>query len=68
MSKWQMSCTCGDKMYVEADSKEEAVDKLLDEQMTPDAVAQHWADKHAGEPMPSPDQARAGLLASAVEV
>jgi len=29
MASWEIRCTCGDKMQVHGETKEEAVDKLL---------------------------------------
>ena len=68
MAKWQATCTCGDKTdIVETNSKEEAVDKIMDG-MTDEWVAQHMAEKHAGQAIPSKEQQRAGLMSTAVEV
>jgi len=53
-----MTCTCGQEMTVDANSKEEAVEKLKG-MMTEDAIAQHCAEKHPGEPVPSKEQADA---------
>ena len=55
MNKYSMTCTCGDTMTVDADSREQAVDKFKG-MMTEDAIAQHCADKHPGEPVPSKEQ------------
>jgi len=66
MAQWQSTCTCGMVVGpVEANSKEEALDKMMDI-MTPEAIQQHMAEKHPGEPVPSPEQARTNL-ASTVE-
>lgn len=61
-----MKCTCGDVMTVDAANKEEAVTKLK-EMMSPDAVAQHFSDKHPGQPVPSQDQVGANIESSVVE-
>ena len=64
MATWEMACSCGDTFQVEGDSKEHAVDAMM-AQMTPDAMAQHMAEKHPGEPTPTPEQARQGMMATA---
>jgi len=64
MATWEMSCSCGDTFQVPGDTKEQAVDAMM-EQMTPEAMQQHMAEKHAGEPAPSREQAREGMLATA---
>ncbi|MGA8014465.1 MAG: hypothetical protein WCB85_00925 [Candidatus Dormiibacterota bacterium] len=46
----------------------EEVDKLMSAFMTPDAITAHMAEKHAGQPVPTREQVRAGLLATAVHV
>lgn len=53
-----MTCTCGDTMTVDADSKEQAVEKFK-EMLTEDVIAQHCAEKHPGEPVPTKEQADA---------
>ena len=55
MNKYAMTCTCGQVMTTDADSKEEAVGKLQD-MMTDEAIASHIAEKHPGEPIPSKEQ------------
>lgn len=67
MAKWQATCTCGDKMDpVEAGSKEEAVDMMMDHMAkNPDWVKKHMDEKHPGEPAPSMEEQRANLLATA---
>lgn len=67
MAKWQSTCTCGDTMDVEASSKEEAIDKTM-AMMTPDKVAAHMAEKHAGQAVPSQEETRAGIEATIHEV
>jgi len=68
MAKWVATCTCGDDSEpVEADTKEGAVDKIM-EQMTPEAVAAHMAEKHPGQAVPSQEEARAGVEATVHEV
>ena len=45
-------------MTVDAKSREEAVEKLK-AMMSEDAIAQHCAEKHPGEPVPTKEQADA---------
>lgn len=70
MSKWQATCTCGDKMDpVEANSKEEAVEMMMKHMAdNPDWVQAHMAEKHAGQPAPSMEEQKASLMATAVEI
>ena len=49
MQKYNMTCTCGDVMSVDAASRDEAVGKLK-AMMTQAAVDAHWTDKHQGQP------------------
>ena len=53
-----MTCSCGDVMTVDAGSRNEAVEKMKS-MMTADMIAQHMAEKHPGEPVPSVDQTHA---------
>ena len=65
--KYSMTCTCGDVMAVDAENKDAAV-AMLKANMTEDALKQHFAEKHAGQPMPSVEQAHAGIEQSVQEV
>ena len=67
MAMWQMSCTCGDKMQMDGETKEQAADKLM-EIMNPPAVAAHMAEKHSGAPIPTQEQTRTGLLLTATPI
>ena len=67
MASYEMTCTCGDKMQMDGETKEEAVDKLM-AVMTPEAVTAHMAEKHGGAAPPSPEETRAGFLASATAI
>jgi hypothetical protein len=67
MATWEMTCTCGDKVQGEGETAEEAVDAVY-ASWTPEVAAQHIADKHQGEVIPSQEEARAGFIASAVMV
>ncbi len=55
MKKYSMTCTCGDKLSVDANSQEEAVKKLQD-MMTEEAIAKHFAEKHPGQTVPTKEQ------------
>lgn len=63
MKKYSFTCTCGDKMGVEAMDAEEAKTKFA-EMMTEEAVTAHFTEKHPGETMP----AYADLMAGATLV
>lgn len=60
MQKFQMTCSCGDVMEQEGATREEAVEKFK-AMMTPEMVAQHFAEKHAGEVVPGIEQVHAML-------
>lgn len=45
-------------MTIDAENRTEAVDKFK-EMMTEDVIAQHCAEKHPGEPVPTKEQADA---------
>lgn len=60
MAKWQVTCSCGDVFDVEAEGKEAAME-AMQAKMTPEVVAAHWEEKHAGQPMPSEEQMGAML-------
>ena len=64
--KFSLKCTCGDVMTVDAASRDEAVAKFK-EMMGPDAVAAHFAEKHAGQPVPPMDQVTAMIDSGVVE-
>ena len=49
-----MTCTCGDVMGVEAETREEAVTKMK-AMMTQDAIDAHVAEKHPGQSMTMAD-------------
>lgn len=64
--KYSLKCTCGDVMTVDASSRDEAVAKFK-EMMGPDAVAAHFAEKHAGQPVPAQDQVNAMVESGVME-
>lgn len=53
-----MKCDCGEKMSVEASSQEEAV-RMMKDILTEDAIKEHMAAKHPGQPVPTLEQAYA---------
>ena len=55
MSEYSMTCSCGDVMKTEAESREEAVTKLQ-EIMTEEAIAAHMSEKHPGDDVPTVEQ------------
>ena len=46
---FSMTCSCGDPFSIEAENREEAVQKMKD-MMTQEAIDQHMSAKHPGEP------------------
>ena len=62
MATYSMTCSCGEVMTAEANSRDEAV-KTLQGYMTADSIAQHMKDHHkADEPIPSVEQVH-GMIA-----
>lgn len=51
MSEYSMACSCGDLMNCEADSRDEAVEKLQGI-MTEETIEAHFAAKHPGDDVP----------------
>ena len=66
MATYNMTCTCGDTLQGEGDTVEAAVETVMTTIMTPEGLEAHMADKHPGDPVPTSDQAREMLMASAV--
>ncbi len=60
MQTFKFTCTCGHEMTADASNREEAVAKLKD-MMSEDAIKQHMADKHAGQPMMTKQQVDMGI-------
>jgi hypothetical protein len=54
MTKFEMTCTCGDVMGVEAENRDEAVAKMK-AMMTQEAIDAHVAEKHPGQAMTMAD-------------
>ena len=55
MKKFSFTCTCGDVVPVDANAREEAVEKIK-AMMGDEAIAKHMADKHPGQPVPTKAQ------------
>ncbi len=47
MKKFSMTCSCGDKMAIDAENRDEAVSKMK-AMMTQEAIDAHCAEKHPG--------------------
>ena len=58
MNKYTFSCSCGDKVTVEAMSKDEAVDMIMAKMEENGGMEAHMTEKHAGEPVPSMEEAK----------
>jgi hypothetical protein len=56
MTTYQMACSCGNVMKIDAASRDEAVRKLQ-AMMTADAIQAHMTQKHPGEPALAQTQA-----------
>lgn len=67
MMKFNMTCPCGDVMEVEAATRDAAIE-MFKGMMDDAAVAKHFADKHAGQPVPSMDQVHMNISQSVQEV
>ena len=52
--KFQMTCSCGDVMAIDAENREEAIVKMK-AMMTQEAVDAHMAEKHPGQMMTMAD-------------
>lgn len=64
--KYSFKCTCGDVLAVDAEDRESAV-LMLKEMMTPEAVADHMAKNHAGQPALTTEQVHMGIEQGVVE-
>ena len=53
MKKYSMTCTCGHKMDVDANSLDEAKIKMK-EMMSQEATDAHWVEKHKDDTGPKP--------------
>jgi len=59
MKKYTFTCTCADKVSVDAMDPEDAKVKFA-AMMTPDAAKAHFAEKHPGVEMPPYEALMAG--------
>lgn len=55
---YSFTCTCGDKMSVDAVDREEGVAKMK-EMMNEQAIDAHFAQKHQGQTPPTVEQSNA---------
>ena len=53
-----MTCSCGDVMDIEAETRGEAVSKMK-AMMTQEAIASHMAEKHPSDPVMSVEDCHA---------
>jgi hypothetical protein len=53
---YEMKCDCGKTVSVEASDRDEAIRKVK-EIMTEDAIKEHMAAEHPGQPVPTPEEA-----------
>lgn len=52
MQKFSMTCSCGDTMSFDAETREEAITQVKN-MMTQEAINQHMQEKHPGDPLMS---------------
>jgi hypothetical protein len=57
---YEMKCDCGKTVSVEASDRDEAIRKVK-EIMTEDAIKEHMAAEHPGQPVPTPEEAHARI-------
>jgi hypothetical protein len=60
MASFQMTCSCGDVMKVEAETREEGVTKMK-EMMDQTAIEKHCAEKHADQPVMTVEEVHASI-------
>jgi hypothetical protein len=58
MQAFQMTCSCGHEIKVQASDRDDAV-RRIQATMGKDAIEAHIKEKHPGEPMPSIEQVHA---------
>lgn len=68
MKKFSMKCSCGHVMAVDANTREEGVEKMKT-MMDQNALDQHWMQYHQNDTMPKPtlDQSRMQIEQSLME-
>jgi hypothetical protein len=57
---YEMRCDCGKTVTVEAIDRDEAIEKVK-EIMTEEAIKEHMAAEHPGQPVPTAEQAHANI-------
>lgn len=55
---YSFKCSCGDVVIANADTREEAIDKIA-QAMTQEMVEAHMKEKHPGDHVPSAEEERA---------
>ena len=58
MQTFQMTCSCGHEIKVQAADRDDAV-RRIQATMGKDAIAAHIKERHPGEPMPTVEQVHA---------
>ena len=64
---YEMKCDCGTTVTVEAADRNEAIQKVK-EIMTEEAINEHIASEHPGQPVPTPEQAHAMIEKNLTQV
>jgi hypothetical protein len=64
---YEMKCDCGKTVSVDAANRDEAIQKIKGI-MTEDAIKEHMAAEHPGQPVPTPEQAYANIEKNLTEV
>lgn len=62
MKKYSVTCSCGDKVVVEANSVDEAKVLMKEKMMTQEAIDAHWNEKHASDAMPKPTMEQVEMM------
>ena len=60
MMSFQMTCTCGHVMKVDAENREEGVTKMK-AMMDEAAIAKHMEENHAGQAVMTVEEVHAGI-------
>jgi hypothetical protein len=64
MQAFQMTCSCGHEIKVNAADRDDAV-RRVQATMGKDAIAEHIKERHPGEPVPTVEQVHA-MIAKAM--
>jgi hypothetical protein len=64
---YEMKCDCGKTVTVEAENRNEAIQKVR-EIMTEGAIKEHMEAEHPGQPVPTPEQAQAKIEQNLTQV